>query len=121
MAILSFKYPYNVTLLHNLFTFPSADEVRPAAPGGRPERAVCHRWRQHPRRVPHQRPQPLGSVREPDEGPSGARPQRDGDHGVSAEIAVGQLHRHRRVCDVAVRGEHARHRYGPQIPDQRVR
>lgn len=100
---------------------PCADELRQAAPGGPGGRAVRRRRSQYPRRVPHQRPQPLGGVRERDEGPGGARSQRDGDHVVPAENAGGQLHGHRRVGYVSARDEHGGHRFGAQVPGQRVR
>lgn len=97
-----------------------SDEVFRAAPGGR-RRAVRGRRGQHPGRVPHQRPQPLGRVRERDEGAGGARPQRDGHHGVPGKNQVAQLHGHRRVQGVPVRGQPDRHRHCAQLLDQRVR
>lgn len=95
-------------------------EVRRLALGDR-RRAIRRQRCQHSRRVSHQRPQPLGGVRERDESVGGAWSQRDRDHVIPAKKAGGQLHGHRRVGRVPVRGEHRRLRHGAQIPEQRVR
>lgn len=97
-----------------------ADEVRRSALGSS-QRAVRRARRQHPGRLPHQRPQPLGGVRNSHEGAGRARTQRHGDYVVPAKIAGGQLHGHRRVGLVPERRQHAGRRHSVQIPEQHIR
>lgn len=98
------------TIVYHFFP----DEVRRAALGGHRRAVFCQR-RQHPGRIPHQWSQPLGGVRDRDEGASCARPQRNSHHIVPAKDASAQLDGYRCIGNIPVRSKHDRYRHSAQV------